>query len=71
MNKTKLMLLAVTAILSAIACKKEDNSLKPTANFNITSNDTLNMDQEFTFVNTSINATSYTWNFEMECRQLQ
>ncbi|HUM53250.1 MAG TPA: PKD domain-containing protein [Chitinophagales bacterium] len=63
MKKTKLRLIAVAMTLLAIACKKEDNSPKPVANFNITSNDTLNMDQEFSFTNTSTGATSYTWDF--------
>lgn len=63
MKKTKLFLIAIVAIIAAVACKKEDNSPKPVASFNITSNDTLNMSEEFSFTNTSTNATSYTWNF--------
>lgn len=55
--------MAFAMALMAVACKKEDNSPKPVASFNITSNDTLNMDQEFTFTNTSTGATSYTWDF--------
>jgi PKD repeat protein len=63
MKKTKLTLIAFAMALLAVACKKEDNSPKPVAGFNITSNDTLNMDQEFSFTNTSTGATSYTWDF--------
>jgi len=59
----KTILIAILGLFAVVACKKEDNSPKPVASFNITSNDTLNMDQEFSFTNTSTGATSYTWDF--------
>jgi hypothetical protein len=46
MKKAKLTLIVFAMALLAVACKKEDNSPKPVAGFNITSNDTLNIDQE-------------------------
>jgi hypothetical protein len=46
MKKAKLTLIVFVMALLAVACKKEDNSPKPVAGFNITSNDTLNIDQE-------------------------
>lgn len=59
----KSILIAMFGLFAVVACKKEDNGPKPIASFNITSNDTLNMDQEFTFTNTSTGANSYTWDF--------
>ena len=63
MVSKKAIVIAMVGLFAAVACKKEDNSPKPVAGFNITSNDTLNMDQEFSFTNTSTGATSYTWDF--------
>jgi PKD repeat protein len=63
MVSKKAILVAIVGLFAAVACKKEDNSPKPVAGFNITSNDTLNMDQEFSFTNTSTGATSYIWDF--------
>lgn len=60
MKKT-ILIFAVT-IFAAMACKKEDTT-KPVASFNITSNDTLNVEEDFEFTNTSTNATSYIWDF--------
>jgi nitrous oxide reductase accessory protein NosL len=45
MKKTKLTLIVFVMALLAVACKKEDNSPKPVAGFNITSNDTLDADR--------------------------
>ena len=63
MKKAKLTLIVFAMALLAVACKKEDNSPKPVAGFNITSNDTLDADETFEFTNTSENATVFRWDF--------
>jgi PKD repeat protein len=59
----KTILIAVLGLFAVVACKKEDNSPKPVANFTITSNDTLDADETFEFTNTSENATVFRWDF--------
>lgn len=63
MNKTKLTLIVAVALFAAMACKKEDTTPNPVANFTITSNDSLFSNETFAFTNTSENATTYRWDF--------
>jgi hypothetical protein len=64
MKKTKLTLIVFVMALLAVACKKEDNSPKPVAGFNITSNDTLDIDQERLNLLIHLNRCNcYTWDF--------
>lgn len=64
--KKSIKLLSIVAVFTTLifaACKKEDNTPNPVADFTISPNDTIEFFQTVSFTNTSTNADTYLWNF--------